>query len=836
MATRFDVKDFGATGDGVTDDTLAVQAAIDAAAAAGGGRVLLPAGTYRISPGSDHTGLLLKSNVALEGAGMGITSIKLDDSNDLVTALLRGAGDNLEISRLTLDGNGRGDTGVSDCWSSNGTTNLLLDAVEAVGGSGYGIDLRSAQGEVTVRNCVARQNGLDGIAADTAAVVLLQDNTSYLNLGAGYSLGGNVRLQDSEASRNGSDGIRLVEQPLGDQQATVDSGITHSNGGNGVRIDAVDGFSVKGLEIYGNAGYGIHSAGGREGEIAYNTLHGNALAGPTAEIWLDAAPQRFARDVTVRGNLVTGEQPGQRGIVEAPNAGDYNRVIDNVISQTVDNVNVQGGHSVSLGNREYAFTFGTGGADALNGTLARDVVFGNGGNDRLYGDNNDDVLIGGRGIDRLAGGTGNDVFRYLATSDSYRDASGSQADLITDFAFGQDRFDLTALGYKGVGDGHFGTLKVTYDLARDVTYFTSLDPDSQGNQFELALEGDSRSLTDASFQQAISGRQGSDSLYGTIAAETLYGKEKSDVLFGNNGDDLLVGGADGDQLTGGEGADLFVYTQLSDSLRDATVSNDPRRDTITDFDGSEGDMIDVSALGFFELGDGFGGTLKLTVNPAGNRTILKSLIEDRNGDHFELQLLGDYSQALAGANIIWAHPEGTQVYRTLPTEADNYRGLAGSDYLKGLSGNDTLRGAGGNDRLDGGTGNDLLVGGAGADRLTGGSGVDLYRYTNVSESARFAEGNTVDTLTDFSVYRDRIDLRLLDFTGLGDGHDGTLRLSYNERLDRTYLSDLDGDAQGQRFQVRMVGNLMEAFDGDNLLLAPQAEPLGLLGTEGGISL
>lgn len=836
MATLFDVKDFGATGDGITDDTLALQAAIDAAAAAGGGRVILPAGTYRISSGSDHTGLLLKDNVALDGAGMGVTVIKLDDSDDLVTALLRGAGDNLEINRLTLDGNGRGDTGVSDCWSSNGTTNLLLDAVEAVSGSGYGIDLRSARGEVTVRNCVARQNGLDGITADTAAVALLQDNASYLNLGAGYSLGGNVRLEDSEASLNGADGIRLVEQPLSDRQAIVDGGITLANGGNGVLINAVDGFQVRGLEVNNNAGYGIHSAGGREGEIAYNTLHGNSLAGAAAEIWLDAAPQRFARDVTVRGNLVTGEHPGQRGIVEAPNAGDYNRVIDNVISQMVDNVIVQGAHSVSLGNRELAFIFATGGADALNGTLARDVMFGNDGNDRLGGENNDDVLVGGRGSDLLIGGTGNDVFRYLATSDSYRNASGSQADLVTDFAFGQDRLDLTALGYKGVGDGHFGTLKVTYDRARDVTYFTSLDPDSQGNQFELTLEGDSRSLTDSSFQQAINGRQGSDSLYGTVAAETLYGKEKSDVLFGNDGDDLLVGGADGDQLTGGEGADLFVYTQLSDSLRDATVSNDRRRDTLTDFDGSAGDMIDVSALGFFELGDGFGGTLKLTVNPAGNRTILKSMIEDRNGDHFELQLLGDYSQALTGANIIWAHPQGTQVYRTLPTEADNYRGLAGADYLKGLSGNDILRGAGGNDRLDGGTGNDLLVGGTGADRLTGGSGVDFYRYTSVGESARSDEGNTVDTITDFSVYRDRIDLRPLDFTGLGDGHDGTLKVSYNERLDRTYLSDLDGDAQGQRFQVRMVGNLLGAFDGDNTLMTFQAEPLGLLGADPGISL
>ena len=56
-AAVYDVKRFGAVGDGVAKDTVAIQKAIDAAAAAGGGTVEVPAGTYLTGS------LYLKSNV-----------------------------------------------------------------------------------------------------------------------------------------------------------------------------------------------------------------------------------------------------------------------------------------------------------------------------------------------------------------------------------------------------------------------------------------------------------------------------------------------------------------------------------------------------------------------------------------------------------------------------------------------------------------------------------------------------------------------------------------------------------------------------------------------------
>jgi polygalacturonase len=46
QSTNYNVKDFGAKGDGITLDTKAVNDAIDAASTAGGGTVFFPAGTY----------------------------------------------------------------------------------------------------------------------------------------------------------------------------------------------------------------------------------------------------------------------------------------------------------------------------------------------------------------------------------------------------------------------------------------------------------------------------------------------------------------------------------------------------------------------------------------------------------------------------------------------------------------------------------------------------------------------------------------------------------------------------------------------------------------------
>ncbi len=70
---------YNAAGDGTTDDTTAIQSAINDAQSAGGGVVFFPKGSYKISSTLRVTG----HNVQLEGTGKG-SAIFLDKSTDAV--------------------------------------------------------------------------------------------------------------------------------------------------------------------------------------------------------------------------------------------------------------------------------------------------------------------------------------------------------------------------------------------------------------------------------------------------------------------------------------------------------------------------------------------------------------------------------------------------------------------------------------------------------------------------------------------------------------------------------------------------------------------------------
>lgn len=102
------VRDHGAVGDGIANDTAAIQKTIDAAAAAGGGRVVLPAGRYLSGP------LALRSRIDLhldEDAVL-LMSQRFEDYPKASNVFLRFiAAEGLEDVRVsgpgTIDGRGQ---------------------------------------------------------------------------------------------------------------------------------------------------------------------------------------------------------------------------------------------------------------------------------------------------------------------------------------------------------------------------------------------------------------------------------------------------------------------------------------------------------------------------------------------------------------------------------------------------------------------------------------------------------------------------------------------------------------------------------------------------------
>ncbi|MCE0462213.1 calcium-binding protein [Pseudomonas uvaldensis] len=326
---------------------------------------------------------------------------------------------------------------------------------------------------------------------------------------------------------------------------------------------------------------------------------------------------------------------------------------------------------------------------------------------------------------------------------------------------------------------------------------------------------------DGSIDTGFGSQDGKLHVDGYAGNEILQGTDASEIIHGLGGDDVLQGNGGRDVLQGGTGADIFRFTELGDSFRTATHSSSDR---ILDFDVSQ-DRIDLTALGFTGIGNGHDGTLAIQASADGSHTYLKSYDVDASGHRFELALDGNLVGQLNNTNLVLAAP--------------TVEGTSANDTITGSALSEVIYGLDGNDRINGGAGADVIVGGGGADRLNGGDradislwtdnrqNADVFRYTSVEDSYRTDSHGAVDLIEGFTV-DDKIDVSALGYTGFGDGTDTTLKMIYNQALDRTYVTNVEADTQGHRFQIALAGDWRENLDDDNLIVAPDAG-VGLIG-------
>jgi parallel beta-helix repeat protein len=868
----FNVKDFGAVGDGVTDDTAAMQAAIDAASAAGGGTVFVPTGTFIVSAGEEPSDgcLMLKSNVYMEGAGAGKTTVKVADGSDTkITGVIRSAyGEETHdfgLSNLTIDGNRDHTTGKIDGWfngyipgKDGQDSNVTLSGVEIKDCSGYGFDPHEQTVNMLIENCVSHGNGLDGFVADYMIDTKYVNNVAYDNDRHGFNIvtsTNDFTMTGNVAYGNGGNGIvvqRGSENIPSPHDVTIEGGSVYNNGAEGVLVKLSSDVTVTGVNIHDNGSAGVRIYGSSNVLISNNTLTNNALNAAVPEVIIQSYDDRSGvsgkyfsgSDNQIVNNTITGGSNSTYGVAERnENGTDRNAIIGNDISHTTKGATLIYGDGSYVSDTAPAHTInGTSGADTLTGTSGDDVIMAGAGKDTVSAGAGNDVIVGGAGADKLTGGAGADTFRFTALTDSYRTASTTFSDQITDFAVASDKIDVADLGFKGLGNGHDGTLLVQYNSSTGRTYIKSLDADANGNRFELSLNGNLVSTLKASnfvFQRTIEGTSGSDSLTGTTGADTLNGLAGADSINGGAGNDRISGGAGADSLTGGTGNDTFVYTTRLDSYRNYNTGGATVTDVITDFNVA-GDKLDLTGLGITGLGDGRNGTVYITLNSAGTKTYIKSLEPDASGNRFEVALNGNYVSSLTAANFVFKPAQAadiasatdtTSVADVLTSLIDSVaaavgviNGTSGKDTLTGTSGNDQLFGLAGADTLNGGGGNDILVGGAGIDKLTGGSGADLFRFTSIQDTYRTATTSANDLITDFDITADKIDVSTLGFTGLGNGYNNTLSISYSASTGRTYIKDFVPDASGNRFELALQGNYLSTLKASNFVFTTETLP------------
>jgi hypothetical protein len=130
------VKDFGAVGDGIADDTVAIQAAINAVQTTSGGSVYFPIGNYKITSSLLITGRNI-SLIGLPGAKPTLTNAITGSAADPLLKITT-VGNDVIIDGLTFKGNGL--TGAS----GNG------HAISIINTTGSGLQPQ----QVMIRDCV----------------------------------------------------------------------------------------------------------------------------------------------------------------------------------------------------------------------------------------------------------------------------------------------------------------------------------------------------------------------------------------------------------------------------------------------------------------------------------------------------------------------------------------------------------------------------------------------------------------------------------------------------------------------------------------------------------
>ncbi|MGB6387950.1 MAG: glycosyl hydrolase family 28-related protein [Methyloceanibacter sp.] len=272
-----DVKDKGAKGDGRTDDTAAIQAAIDAVGGTGG-TVIVPAGTYMVDAASKKRRLALKSDMTLKLADDAM--LKAIPNNSKKYAVLTISG----VSKVTVVG---------------GTLEGERDQHKGKAGeAGMGIRIDRGAEAITISGVTARKMWGDGFYVEGAEDVRF----------CGVTADGNRRQGLSIVDANG---VVVTDSVFKNTHGTRPSA--------GIDLEPdepahkITNIRIENSKFIDNAGSGIQIAGKR-GRVTKVEISRNAFRGNRALLVEDAPAVRAS---AICDNRQIASQPASSGGLNA---------------------------------------------------------------------------------------------------------------------------------------------------------------------------------------------------------------------------------------------------------------------------------------------------------------------------------------------------------------------------------------------------------------------------------------------------------------------------------------------------------------------------------------
>jgi len=368
------VKDFGATGNGTTDDSTAINLAVDYLNGINGGKLFFPAGTYRLAAAQ----IKLRSNIEYVGAGMGNTTILLSSSGSYYPSGFSNyptstAYSRIVISDMTIDGNYSSTAdGGDDNFQIGIYSTIINDSIYErlefknmwyAGLENYNNSNRNIVSNCRFTNVGDKHTTLSPtgyyycVGNDFSTTETKIINNQFTNCGAGVNLygdggsvngcviSGNQFLNMTTHCIYGRQGVQNLivanntARTIGDTFMTLydDAGILH-NGGNTFNVTVsnnvisnVNTLSASGVfAIAITAQYGLSITG--------NTITGaNNLSGTTGGITISISSIYTGFGAIISGNNLYGKFNGYEAIRN-------NGVTDALISNNIIN-----GNSVATG-------------------------------------------------------------------------------------------------------------------------------------------------------------------------------------------------------------------------------------------------------------------------------------------------------------------------------------------------------------------------------------------------------------------------------------------------------------------------------------------------------